>query len=188
MAGLTGVEQSPDDLGLRPVVGWAIAGAPLIDEIIHRLREDYGCTAPKPNRFPDDLLFSFEGHLPGEVWKYYSAIDSVEFHFREPNRWGETGCSILPMEKLKQWITLQETGSGSAQSRLKPLLLRIADAHGGSCPAGYLFDPDQGVYHWTGERRPEAFTRVAGCFSQWLADLIRASSTKGNSVEWRRDK
>jgi hypothetical protein len=39
------------------------------------------------------------------------------------------------------------------QSRLPPMLLRIAEAHGGGHHAGYLFEPDRGVYHWTGERR-----------------------------------
>ncbi len=179
VAGLTGVEQSPDDLGLRPVIGWAIAEAPLIDEIIHRLRQEYGCTAPKLTGFVEDLVYRFKGNLPGDVWKYYTEIESVDFHFREPNQWGETGCSILPTDKLKQWIALRETASEDPQFRFPSMLLRIAEAHGGGRAACYLFDPDRGVYHWTGVRRAEAFTKVATRFSEWLMDLLRASS-KGN--------
>ncbi len=50
------------------------------------------------------------------------------------------------------------------------LLARATDGEGG---ASYVYGTvrpfkDPGVYRWTGERRWQAFTRVANSFEEWL--------------------
>ena len=194
LAGFTAVEQDPDDLSLRPVIGWAIAESSAIDALIHRLRKDYGCTAPKPVD-STELTHLFGGHLPGDMWKFYTEIDGLGLRFRDMNKWGETGCQILSLKFVKPLWNF-----GSVIDELEHLfkegeissdvfdqrktfsfdyghLIRIASGSFPNRPSSsYVFghpkDAAVGIYRWSGRRSPDAFTRVADSFTDWLRSLL----------------
>jgi hypothetical protein len=196
VGGFTGLEQAHEDLGLRPFLGWAISEPPLIDVLIEKLRRDYGCVPP---RLSNDLGEVLPEALPSDMWKFYAEIEAVEFPFREPNQWGEPGCMLYPGSTLKRlWDTesvREELQHLSAQGLISKALCEEREEFvrgygdlvciGGAEGAKYVFGaaaPDWkkklGVYRWTGERRPEAFTRISDSFTEWLAELIGISAPK----------
>jgi hypothetical protein len=209
VAGFTGLEQAHEDLGLRPVIGWAISEPPLIDALIEKLRTDYGCVPP---RLSHDFGEAWVQALSSDMWKFYTEIEAADLRFREPNQWGETGCEVLPVSRVNRlWDTesvREELQHLSAQGLISNALCQereeFVKGHGNLVRIGaadnatYVFGnaaPDwkmkPGVYRWTGERHPEAFTRVADSFTEWLAELISISAPelrKEDSDATRRHK
>jgi len=198
LAGFTGVEQAPDDLSLRPVIGWAISESSAIDALIHRLRKDYGRTAPKPMDV-NQLIHLFGGHLPGDMWRFYTEIDGLGLQFREMNQWEETGCQIFSLKLVKPlWdsrsvadelrhLSIQGEISSDLFEQRKEFsfeyggLIRIASGSFPNRPSSYYVfgrvdDVSPGIYRWSGRRNPDAFTRVADSFTEWLKSLLDAAS------------
>jgi hypothetical protein len=172
LAGFTAVEQDPDDLSLRPLIGWAISESSAIDALIHHLRKDHGRTAPKPVD-STELMHLFGGHLPGDMWRFYTEIDGLGLRFREMNKWGEMGChvfslgSVKPLwefnsvaDELEHLLKEGEISSELFEQRKKfsfhyGRLIRIASASFPNRPSAYYVfgqvnDESPGIYRWSG--------------------------------------
>ena len=209
VGGFTGLEQAHEDLGMRPLIGWAISEPPLIDVLIEKLRTDHGCVPP---RLSNDLGEASAQALSSDMWKFYTEIEAVELPFREPNQWGEPGCMLYPGSTVKRlWdreSVCEELQHLSSQGLISKALCEEREEFvrgygdlvciGRAEGATYVFGnagPDwkkkPGVYRWTGERRPEAFTRIADSFTEWLAELLSIAAPalrKEDSDTMRRHK
>ena len=97
VAGLMGVTQSPEDLSLRAMTGWAICEGAAIDRAIARLRVDHETAPPMkidPEQFENSV---FKWNLPADVWRFYSETNGAVVTL--PGARGR--CRILPLEEIK---------------------------------------------------------------------------------------
>jgi hypothetical protein len=197
LAGLVGVGQDKEDLGVRAIVGWGIAKQPVIDALIDKLRTHHGSVAPAKVE-ASEILKVFEGNLPGDMWRFYSEIEDASVNFLAPNHYGETFCRILDFRSVKplweSFSVLGEIRSLHEQGELSATFLagrekfvstyghlrKIAWASVGKKTAHYVFgrlpDSDARIHRWNGKRTPEAFTPVSNSFSEWLRDLLSLAS------------
>jgi len=199
LAGLVGVSHSDDDLSIRAVVGWAIAEPTSIDALIDKLRTQHGCVAPTGLE-NEVILRLFDRNLPGDMWKFYSEIDEAHIGFPQPNKYGETSCSIFGfyvfhsgpnIKRLWDCTSVKDELTHLCQQGIisKAFLedrvefvyayanfLKLASARTGTSSAYYVYgqlpDSDARIFRWTGQHTPEAFTPVAKTFTEWLTTIL----------------
>jgi hypothetical protein len=201
VAGFTGVNQSTDDLSLRPAIGWAIAEARRIDKLIARLRTEHQVNSPERGQV-EAVPRVFEGNLPGDFWKFYRETGGATMNLKEENR-DRIFCVIKPVSQLKLAFEFErverELKELSKQGLLSPndygerrqfaraysKLLVFAEAYEEKNHFLYLFgkDPEQfdgftieesrsRIFRWTGELTRESFEPVAPAFSDWLETML----------------
>ena len=196
LSGFVGVSQSANDACIRPVVGWAIARRTSIDALIEELRMRHSCTAPQGTKI-EDIIEAFGGYLPGDMWKFYSEIQSVSLRYLVRNQFREVNCTIgnfRSAQPIWDWQNirgeleaLHEQGEISANcfaerqefAQKYGRLRKIAWAGDGKRSASYLFGQIPGsdavIFRWDGKRNPSAFTPVAKSFTEWLTTVLDAA-------------
>jgi hypothetical protein len=198
VAGFTGVVQSPEDLSLRPAVGWAMTDAARIDKLIARLRNEQEVNPPEPGD-TETLLRKFEGNLPADLWRFYAETGGASLNCKNSDE-GNIYCRIMPASQIKFAIDsverelehLQNQGlitPNEYDARRRSLRsyseLRIfAESNERERKHFYVFgrDPEfdgmgmresRGqIFRWTGEPTSEAFEPIAHTFSEWLETML----------------
>ena len=97
VAGFLGVTQSPTDLSLRPLSGWAICEGAGIDKLIARLQVEHEVLPPVKTD-PYEMNRSFDGFLPGDVWRFYTETGGAIIKFTAP----PVTCRILPLAEINE--------------------------------------------------------------------------------------
>jgi hypothetical protein len=195
IAGMVGVTQSRDDLSLRPLIGWGISEAPPIDTLISRLRLEHEVLPPSGMEPWDICNRIFHFYLPADLARFYSETDGAIL--RLPG--SAKKCKILSLSEISEvWDSAEM--QKELEQRLKNhefslsdyrevqslywdcgRLRRIAELDDGTSfvfgatpnsPASLRTKRAYQIFHWTGERKPEAFTLVAPTFIGWLTMLL----------------
>ncbi len=184
IAGFTGVTQSPEDFGLHPLIGWAIAEAAPIDRLIGRLRSEQQVLPPEPHD-TEDVLRAFERNLPGDLWRFYAETGGAILESNHPER--KIVCTINSFKQIKPAVDSIPAGDDERRKlRLSYSNLRVfAESTEGANRYFYAIgsDPEifQGttikesrgnIFRWTGEFTREAFEPIAHSFSEWLEGML----------------
>jgi hypothetical protein len=96
VAGLVGVAQSPHDLSLRPLTGWAICQGVAINQQIARLRQQHEVLPPTGMEPGEMIRQVFRNGLPGDVWRFYSETNGAIVTMPK----SKARCRILPLAEV----------------------------------------------------------------------------------------
>jgi len=210
VAGFCGVVQSPEDLSLRPAVGWAIAQAAHIDRLITRLRTEQQPKPPGPYDL-ESLMGIFEGHLPADIWRFHTDTGGAVLERERPER-DAIRCYIHAADQSKLAIEPESVRRELDQLLKDGLLTRadynarqhfvrayshlriIAESYEGRRRFYYVFggDPERfdgdqinesraSIFRWSGDHTREAFEPVAHTFSEWLEGMLDRTKPDGTA-------
>jgi hypothetical protein len=204
VAGFVGVSQSPEDLSVRPVIGWAITEGRRIDKLIARLRSEHAVQPPSRTA-TEDLLQIFNRNLPADMWRFFTETGGATMDFKEADHPG-IHCNIKAVGEMKTTLdnncfghrseyptSMVECEERQKMARAYRHLLAFAEADAGTDHFVYFFGrdpeisyegiPDKesrgNIFRWTGEPTRESFEPVACTFSDWLEAMLEQNKSRG---------
>src|SRR5262249_46031067 len=68
---------------------------------IRRFQLEQDCKAPAGYSV-DEMIDQFHDNLPAEFMRFYTETDGGTIRFRQPNQWGESQVTLLPLKLVKQ--------------------------------------------------------------------------------------
>ena len=197
VAGLVGVSQSTTDLSLRALTGWMICEGRAIDKLIATLCAEHEALPPvKMDSW--EMSRRFAG-VPGDILRFYSQTGGATITVPD----SEMSWLVLPLAEIRPaWERAEMEKELTKRHQQGDLSIEaLAELQQVNLPYGRLVrigwrsddtwyvlgrhpqpqaeelprvDKDaQAVFHWTGERNPEAFTYVSPNFSEWLKSLLK---------------